>query len=80
MFQGVTGPVRVQELHLGRPGCSALVFGLLLEHLSLNSYEKLMNSIDFHDFLGSWARMSGRPVAACAAGVLPPYNTYDLRI
>ena len=26
-----------------------------------------MNSIDFHDFLGSWARMPGRPVPDCAA-------------
>ena len=31
----------IQELHLGRPGCSAYVFWLLLEHLSSISHEKI---------------------------------------
>ena len=37
----------VQELHLERPGCPAKAFWLLLEHLSLISHEKFINSMDF---------------------------------
>ena len=40
----------IQELHLGRPGCSAEVFWLLLEHLSSISHEKLIKNIDFRVF------------------------------
>ena len=40
----------IQELHLGRPGCSAEVFWLLLEHLSSISHKKLINSVDFRVF------------------------------
>ena len=40
----------IQELHLGRPGCSAEVFRLLLEHLSSISHEHLIKNIDFRVF------------------------------
>ena len=40
----------IQELHLGRPGCSAEVFWLLLEHLSSISHDKLITIIDFRIF------------------------------
>ena len=49
----------------GTPWLLSLGVWVAIRAVVIESDEKLINSIDFHDFSGSWARVSEQPVATC---------------